>query len=222
MRKILLIIGGLFFVFSASAETEMEALTKRVKELEETLFYIKFLGLPSLALTTVCATIWAAYMWFKGIKDKVNEVIENDATKKLEEMANTLVNKKLETYPFIAEFDQKQKAKNGSILIVSKEGKQDTFDTLLKTHGFINLTNRIISPLEAVDVDEYKIILFNDQEGDLKQEDMDKVVEKYNGQIRFLHYNITNKRFESEHKVKNILYANSPKTLEQRLAESLL
>jgi len=222
MRKILLIIGGLIFVFSASAETEIEALTKRVKELEDTLFNIKFLGLPFLGVTTIGAGLLAVYMWFKGIMDKVNEVIKKDATEKLEKMADTLVNEKLETYPFIAEYNQKQKAKNGNILIISKEGKHITFDTLLNTRGFNNLTNKMIGQLESVDVDKFKIILFNDQEGDLKQEDMDEVVERYNGKIRFLYYNITNKRFNSEGRVKNILYANSPQTLVHRLTDSLL
>lgn len=202
-----------------SAET-IKKLTTRVEALEEVLKWVKVLGLPLLGITT----LWAIYMWFKGIKDKVNALIEADANKKIEEKTERIIQVKLKEYPFIQEYERVLNLKKDKqITIVGPTSKKIDLVEKLEAMGF--KTPHSFSIKEILDLTKVEghLILFDNRSGTLSQNQMDAVVQHLKEQAHFFYLTAEGgPRWQTEWKEKQKLnFANSLARLEQNLIDLL-
>ncbi len=219
-RLVFLLILGLSFPLFAFSDPhkEIQQLSDRVKALEDLLAYIKFIGIPLFGLTT----IWAVYMWWKGIKDKVNKIIEKDAELSIEKKAEELVKKKLMEYPFVKSYEQELKIKaEKHIAILGPTEKDIHLKEFFEKLGFQHLDSYDITAFSQVEVKPFHLFLFDNRSGKITQKQMDEVVAKYKNMVHFFYLSAEGgARWESELKdFGKIGFANSLGRLEQNILD---
>lgn len=221
MIRLSIIILGFILFCSFNEPEEIKNLKERVDSLENTLFYLKFLGIPALGFTT----IWALFLYLKGIKTKVNEIIEKDADKKLEAKAKELVAAKLSEYPFIQKYENELlQKKNAKIIVFGREKKDGELVKLLENkYKFGTVVSEKIENYESADSNKFNIVLFNNSKGELNQPEMDLVIEQFKNQADFCYLSgIGVDTFNSTiNNFGKIAYANTRSTLEHNLLKLL-
>lgn len=216
------IMTFVFLCFSSwllAENTDIEALTERVKELENTISNIQWIGIPALGVTTILGVV----MWLWGIKKKVLEVIEKEAKKELESKAEEFVEKKISAYPFIAEFEQKLAVKQKTrILLLGRSKKKGSLARNLKSAGFNGKMDALaIDNFNVIDGNDYDVIIFNNFNKELTFEEIDEVANSYNELVCFLYYG--EGRWKNDTISKEMKgFASTPSTLDQNLTNLLL
>jgi len=224
MKKGFLFTLACLVVISLYAEPDSAAaikkLTERVEALEEMLKWVKLAGLPIFGLTS----IWAIYMWVKGIKDKVNKLIDEDANKKIEEKADRILQTKLKEYPFIQEYERIISLKKEKLItIIGPTSKEINLIERIEAMGFRTPNSYSVKEVLSMDKVAGHLILFDNQTGELSQDQMDAVVQHLKGQAHFFYLTAEGgSRWQSEWKEKQKLgFANSLARLEQNLIDLL-
>lgn len=162
----------------------IQGLSERVQELEESLFYVKFVGGPILGLTT----LWAAYMYFFGIRRKVNELIEQEAKTTLAPLTEKLVVEKIAAYPFIQQFEKEQAVKQQKrVRILGPTTKDIGLHRQLEAQGFQDIKSYHIKDYQNLDVNDCDVLFFNNNIQQLNQAQMDEVVTHFKGQVHFFY-----------------------------------
>lgn len=162
----------------------------------------------------------------------VNETINNhpflkDITDgdRIRKQTSEIVNNLISNHPFFKEINDKNteinKVKNKPILIVSHELQNQNFHNFLKNKGFEQLNSRKIDKIENLDPNDYDLVFFNNENGQLTQAQMDIFLKEYTTSFNYFYFNTTYQRWESEENIKVSGFANSRETLENRLVEAL-
>jgi hypothetical protein len=196
----------------------IQRLSKRVENLEAILNWVKLIGIPLISLTS----LWAAYMWFFGIKKKVDALIDEDANKKIEEKTAQIVERKLKEYPFIQEYEQILKIKKEkSIVIVGPTSREVGLIESLEKMGFKSPASFSIAEALELKKIEAHLLLFDNRSESLKQSQMDEIVQQLKGQIRFGYFSSEGgPRWESTVKDHGkMAFANSMGRLEQNIID---
>lgn len=224
MKKGFLVTLASLMVIGLHAEPDsaeaIKKLTERVEALEEILKWVKVLGLPLLGITS----FWAIYMWFKGIKDKVNKLIEADASKKIEEKATLILQTKLREYPFVQEHERIQRLKKEKIItIVGPTAKTINMIERIEAMGFNTPNSYAIKEILNTEKIAGHLILFDNRSGELTQSQMDAVVQHLKGQAHFFYLTAEGgPRWQTDWKEEGKLgFANSIARLEQNLIDLL-
>mgnify|MGYP000648256462 CR=1 FL=1 len=179
---------------------DVAKLTERIIKLEQ-----KFLW---LGIGTVAALIGMATLLYR----KMSGIIQ--------ERADQLLEKKFAEHPVFARYEREQAVKRTGIIIVGQTAKDKDLVDYLEQDGYTKTDSFAIDQVTDIDVNKYKLLLFNDESGALQQAQMDVLANRYNGQIKLFYYTAANKRFENR-QVKMSSFANSKPTLVKRLLEAL-
>lgn len=189
-------------------ELQVEKLTDQVGELEKTKEQLIWIGVPIGSLT-VFGLLYLAWLRFLGIRKLVGEEVQK------------AVNNELKTHPALARIIKESKLQGKPILILSQIPRVIDFENFLKQHGFSNIKSKAIEKLKLSDINDFDLIFFNNENGEINQVQMNKVAEEYKEQVKFFYFNQTGIRWEGSKEVKMAGFANSRETLPNRLFEAL-
>ena len=199
----------------------IKELNKKVSQLEEDRDWLKMIGITAGSLSFL-ALISMGYMYWFGIKQKADAVAKEIASAELKSIAPDVVSTEMEKHPMTIEYQQKQSIKNTPFVIVGKAKKDAAFSEMLEKKGFRNHISVAINDTKEIDLNKHKLIFFNCENDQLKQKEMNKVVGMYKSGIKYFYYNnVSGARWSGSNEVDMAGFANTAKTLENRLFEAL-
>ncbi len=195
-----------------------ESFKQKIEGLEKDRDRLSNIGITAGGLTLLGLGYMAfLYMW--GIKKKAEATVNEIAPNKLKELVPDIVKNQMNAHALIKEYNDTLELKKKPILILSAVDKYKPFHDFLVDKGFENLNSKKIDDIEDIPANDFDLVLFNNDKGDLTQKQMDIVITKYKDSFDYFYFNTTRQRFDAEG--ITISFANSKETLENRLVEVL-
>lgn len=156
-------------------------------------FHNSVVGIFVLGFSLLGLSGYAIYQVAVGIRKRVEQESKDKVEVKLKELAPGVVEKELARHPVMIEYARIKAIKQNSILIVSAKGKDADFMKFLAKLEYNNPGNKnlaikdILDPDFSINLDEFKLLLFNNEDGQMTQEQMDEVTKKFGKGIHYFY-----------------------------------
>jgi|GEM_PF-1552532 len=199
----LLLVCASTCTYAQSVEERVQALEQSVGQYDN---WLTILGISMIGVVPLMAGLYF--------------LLRKNTERLIQERADQLLEKKFAEHPVFARYEREQAVKRTGIIIVGQTAKDKDLVDYLEQDGYTKTDSFAIDQVTDIDVNKYKLLLFNDESGALQQAQMDVLANRYNGQIKLFYYTAANKRFENR-QVKMSSFANSKPTLVKRLLEAL-
>lgn len=207
---------------SGKVETQrqefLQSLDERIENLEDTRktlnVWIGVLGLPLAGLS-----VYTIYLAFWGIKSKAEKEVEKQGQYYLEKLAPNIIARELENHPVVREYYRIQKIKQQPIAVLGYEKKDSDLDTFFSQKGF-KATFFQIDDFESINPNEFKLLLFNNADGKLNQENMDKVCQKHKSAFNYFYFKGNGGNWDNS-EIKMAGFASTAERLENNLVDAL-
>jgi len=200
----------LLLLACASTRTYAQSVEERIQALEQSVGqYDNWLTILGISMIGVIPLMAGLYF-----------LLRKNTERLIQERADQLLEKKFAEHPVFTRYEREQAVKRTGIIIVGQTAKDKDLVDYLEQDGYTKTDSFAIEQVTDIDVNKYKLLLFNDESGALQQAQMDVLANRYNGQIKLFYYTAANKRFENR-QVKMSSFANSKPTLVKRLLEAL-